>query len=568
MYSLKREEGFGKMLPIIALFVFLFVVTVTFFIIILEDRQPKEVVLNMKEVADNTGADLSTPKPLSSELLKPQEDVYNNLAPIAQFTATTPVYVGEKVTYEDLSYDRDLGGTIVNWRWEGRKDYYSKAGDYTVTLSVQDDSGQWSEPISHVIHVLDPEKEKYNLPPIACFKATNPVYIGETVVYEDCSYDADGGKIVQREWDGNQITFAKAGSYRVSLTVQDDQGKWSDPLYQYIEVRERPVVETQRKPYAIFDVSSPVYVGQTVTYTDKSYDPDSGDTIVKREWSANKADVYRTPGKYEVSLRVLDNHGAWSETYTKTIEVLDAPNNAPIANFKTNSPVYVNEPVTWENTSTDSDGIIAKEQWGGDKRYMYTEAGTYDVTLTVWDDRGAQGSITKTIQVLDRNNLPPVAKFKTNSPVSVGDRVYYWDNSYDEDGVITKVEWLGDKRDVYDKAGVYEVILRVYDDDGTYSEERQDIEVVANTNKAPVARISGPTEIHVNQTVTFKDESYDPDGYIVSNSWGSEFLSKTWNKPGAYYISLEVTDNEGKTSKTEVSIYVREEGYPLGPNDN
>lgn len=564
MNLLKNGERGKGTFHVILLFFFLVIVTLSFFFILLDERQPKVVSLNMKELGENTvGSDLEPPV-IKTELLKPEDDPVENTKPIAQFIAKTPVHVGERVTYEDQSYDKDLGGSIVNVHWEGKREFFTKPGAYTVTLRVQDDQAAWSEPISHVIMVLERPKEKYNNPPIAIFKATNPVYVGETVVYQDGSFDPDGDAIVNRQWEGKQNVFRSPGEHRVTLRVQDSQGKWSDPLFQYIVVKERPLVEVQRPPIALFDVTSPVYVGQTVTYTDKSFDQDPEDTIKNVDWSATKRSSYDKPGKYEVTLRVQDNHGDWSEPFTRVVEVLDSPNNPPFANFVTNSPIYINEPVTFENTSYDSDGIITREQWSGDKRYMYTQAGEYEVTLTVWDDDGARTSKTKKVVVLDAHNQAPVAAFHTNAPIYVGEKVYFWDDSYDEDDTITRREWSGDKREVYDNPGTYFVTLTVWDDLGETTSITKEIEVMPKENQIPIAKISGPTEIHVNQTVTFKDESYDPDGYIVSTNWGSQTLVKTWTTPGVYYIDLQVTDNRGETNLVEVPVYVREEGYPIG----
>lgn len=556
------ERGKTKVLHVVLLFVFLVMVTVAFFLIFIDDKQPKVVKLDMGQAASDTIGDVPEAPTIKTDLLKPDADPLTNTAPVAQFIVNTPVVVGEPVTFEDQSFERDLGGQIVNRHWEGKRDFYNKPGVYTVTLKVQDEQGTWSEPVSHVVHVVEKGAETYNLPPIAMFKATNPVYVGETVIYEDGSYDPDGGEIVNRRWEGKQSQFNAPGKYRVTLTVQDDQGKWSDPLFQVIEVREKPLVEVQRKPVAIFDVSSPVYVGQAVRYTDKSFDQDSGDSIVEREWSASKRSSYDKPGKYEVSLRVKDNHGAWSDVFTRTVEVIKSPNMPPVAAFSTNSPVYVNQKVEWKNTSYDRDGSIAREQWGGDKRYMYTKAGTYSVTLTVWDDKGAKGSVTKKITVLNAHNKAPVAKFSTNDPVHVGEKVYFWDDSYDADGTIVKRDWTGDKRDVYTEPGKYSVTLKVKDNLGATGSFTKVITVLDKVNQKPVAKISGPKDVKVNQTVTFGDQSYDPDGHIVSTSWGSKQLSKTWSEPGVYYVSLTVTDNRGASTKVDIPVYVTEEGYP------
>ena len=566
MFINKKDGSVTKIIALIA-FILLVIAGLIVFITVLNYKAPpKEVTYNLTELSENTGiGDINTDL-VSTDLFEEVEAKAGNTIPIAAYTVTTPVIVGQPVVFTDQSYDQDLGGSIVNWHWEGRKDFYTKPGVYTVTLKVQDDQGDWSEPISHVVTVLEPEKVEYTIPPIACFKATNPVYTGETVIYEDCSYSPSGLPIDDRMWSGKQSYFTSAGIYKVTLKVKDSSGKWSDPLYMNIQVKERPVVETQNRPVALFDVTTPVYVGQKIVYTDKSYDPD-GDTIVKKEWSANKQDSYDKVGTYNVSLRVQDKHGEWSEVYTQKVEVITSPNTPPVANFKPTEQVYVGEKVDWLNTSYDTDGTIAREQWTGDKRYLYNEPGIYSITLTVWDNEGASGSITRNIKVVDPTNKAPVAKFRTNSPVSLNERVYFYDDSYDTDGEIVKFEWSGDKRDNYDKPGTYEVTLTVWDNNGGFNSYTSYIEVNKKKNEKPVAQIAGPEYIYVNQTVTFEDKSYDTDGYIASTSWGKPTISKTWSKPGTYNVDLKVTDNYGDETFTSIVVYVREEGYPLGPSD-
>lgn len=558
---LNRESGKVRSFHLVALFIFLVVIVVSFIFIILDDRKPDKVTLDLKSLASEQADGVPEAPSIDTELLQPDAEPIVNNKPVAQFTVTTPVVIGERVEFTDLSYDTDIGDTIVNSHWEGKKDFYTKAGQYTVTLKVQDDQGNWSEPVSHVVHVVEKEADKYNMPPIAMFKATNPVYVGETVIYEDASYDPDGGQIVDRVWTGKQDSFSRAGSYTVTLKVQDDQGKWSDPLYQVVVVQEKPVVEVQRKPVALFTATTPVYVGQTVTYTNKSFDQD-GDKLIKVEWGGDKRATYNKPGKYDVTLRVQDEHGEWSDKFTRTVEVIDSPNNPPVAQFTATSPVRVGETVTYKNTSYDTDGTIAREQWGGDKRIKYDKEGTYSVTLTVWDDRGAKSSVTKQIIVQSSANVPPVAKFHTNAPVHVQERVYWYDDSYDTDGKIVKVSWSGDKRDSYDKAGIYTVTLTVTDDKGATSKYTQTVTILDKENKLPVAQISGPTVVKVNTTAIFRDESYDPDGYITSTTWGSKTISKTWVEPGVYTVDLTVTDNNGGKKKVAVTVYVTEDGYP------
>lgn len=61
--------------------------------------------------------------------------------------------------------------------------------------------------------------------------------------------------------------------------------------------------------------------GETVYYRDESSDPD-GDEIVERRWTG-KERAFFAPGEYEVTLRVKDSRGAWSEPFTRVIKVTE-----------------------------------------------------------------------------------------------------------------------------------------------------------------------------------------------------------------------------------------------------
>ena len=111
----------------------------------------------------------------------------------------------------------------------------------------------------------------------------------------------------------------------------------------------------------------------------------------------------------------------WFENY---IVVTPVPNQPPIASF-TYSPEkpVVNQPVTFDASSSyDPDGTIVKYEWDfGDGnitntteeviKHSYSEAGNYEVTLTVTDDDGATNSTTKIITVYS-----PTTIFDTGRP--------------------------------------------------------------------------------------------------------------------------------------------------------
>jgi len=112
------------------------------------------------------------------------------------------------------------------------------------------------------------------------------------------------------------------------------------------------------------------------------------------------------------------------EPWENYFVVTPVPNQPPIANF-TYSPEkpVVNQSVTFDASSSyDPDGNITSYEWDfGDGNitnttheilnHSYSEAGSYEVTLTVTDDKGATNSTTKIITVYS-----PTAIFDTGRP--------------------------------------------------------------------------------------------------------------------------------------------------------
>lgn len=139
--------------------------------------------------------------------------------PVASFVISQKeIFAGDTVDYV-TSYSSPNGLEITNERWTGRQDSFDQAGTYTISYQVQDSNGQWSDPYSVTIQVLQP-----NLPPVAMFTTDKDQYkMGEKITYLDQSTD-DEGKIEKTVWDNNPLAFFEPGPKTVTLTVTDNHG--------------------------------------------------------------------------------------------------------------------------------------------------------------------------------------------------------------------------------------------------------------------------------------------------------------------------------------------------------
>jgi len=189
--------------------------------------------------------------------------------------------------------------------------------------------------------------------------------------------------------------------------------------------------------------------------------------------------------------------GNWAEA-SAAITVQPLANQPPVARF-TFSPAnpIVNQWITFDATSSyDPDGSIVSYSWdfgdgaaatGSRVTKRYSAAGTYTVTLTVTDNRGATNSASQTITVTSPNQ-PPVASF-TFSPANPnpGDTVTFDASaSSDPDGSIVSYSWnFGDGNTgsgvtashVYSAAGTYTVTLTVTDNQGAAATAQKTIQV-------------------------------------------------------------------------------------------
>jgi len=247
--------------------------------------------------------------------------------------------------------------------------------------------------------------------------------------------------------------------------------------------------------------------------------------------------------------------------------------------------------------SEDPDGEIDNYLWsfgdgvkGSGKivKHTYEDDGTYEVTLTLTDNKGKEASETQTIDV---KNSPPQPTLTAEpkegeSPLEV---TFDLSGSSDPNGAITDFELaFGDGNSssgedilkkvshTYESAGDYEAKATLTDDDGATASTTLQISVQEPPppNKPPVAEIDADkTEGTAPLEVTFDAEaSEDPDGEIVSYNWefgdgesasGKE-VTHEFTEPGEYEVTLTVVDDRDGTSSSTEEITVEEAVYSLG----
>ena len=175
-----------------------------------------------------------------------------------------------------------------------------------------------------------------------------------------------------------------------------------------------------------------------------------------------------------------------------------AANVPPTASFtfSPSSPL-VNQWITFDaRASTDPDGTIVGYSWdfgdgatgtGSQIQKRYSAAGTYTVTLTVTDNRGATDTTARTVTV-GTPNQPPTASFTftPTNPDPGQNVVFNAAASSDPDGTIVSYAWsFGDGTTgtgmnitkAYAAAGTYTVTLTVTDNLGATGTTTRTIQV-------------------------------------------------------------------------------------------
>jgi serine protease len=322
-----------------------------------------------------------------------------NFSPTSGFNTRTTDFT---TIFSDASTDSD--GSIATWLWnfgdgdrsteQNPTHVYATAGDYRVTLRVTDNDGASSDTSSKMVRVP-------NAAPTAGFTFNTADL---TANFSDTSTDSDGS-IVRWSWnfgDGARSSsqnpihlYAAGGDYRVTLKVTDNDGATFTTSHS---------VTVNAPPTAGFTFST---TDLTANFRDTSTDSDG--SIVRWSWNfgdgarstaQNPTHVYATAGTYTVTLKVIDDDDALSDTSSKSVRV---PNAAPTAGFTFSTTVLTTD---FTDASSDSDGSIVRWSWNfGDNAisseqnpsHTYAGAGDYMVTLTVKDNDGKTDTTSQSV---------------------------------------------------------------------------------------------------------------------------------------------------------------------------
>ena len=319
---------------------------------------------------------------------------------------------------------------------------------------------------------------------------------------------------------------------------------------------------------------------------DGTWDTDwSNDPIASRTWTDNWTG--------RVKVEVSDEESSFTDTAKVTVNnvapTIDAGADQMINEGDTFvSPGIFSDPGADIWTATVNYDDASGDQplsFNPDKTfslsYVYTNNGTYTVTVRVTDDDGGMGNDTVIVTV---NNVAPVVYAGADTNINEGDSftssgsfndpgVNSWEATVDYgDGSEAQTLALIGKTfslsHVYADSGTYTVTVIVTDGDGGTG---SNIATVTVNNVAPVVYAGADTNINEGDSFTSSGSFNDPgvDSWEATVDYGDGSgaqslvltdkrfnLSHVYADNGAYTVTVTVTDGDGGTGSDIVAVTV------------
>jgi len=299
-------------------------------------------------------------------------------APTAAIAGGTGAQAGTPTAFDGTG-SSDPDGPITSYRWafgDGAtatgavaQHTYAAPGTYTVQLAVTDEDGRAATAAREVVVAPEPDPDP----------ATPTLTSGEPASGTGAAADA---------WRYAKVRVpAGATGLDVTLDGPECSKRCKPNLDLYVREATTPT---------------------TTTFACKAAGATSDEVCT----TASPAAGYWYVG-------VLTESGKAGADYTLTATVRTSgggdptPNVAPTADF---APTCVDLACTFADASSDSDGTVASRSWDfGDgatstatsPAHTYAAPGTYAVRLTVTDDDGASGTVTRSVVVTEAADPDP-----------------------------------------------------------------------------------------------------------------------------------------------------------------
>jgi PKD repeat protein len=314
-------------------------------------------------------------------------------------------------------------------------------GVHTLTLTATDSMAATGA-TSVTVSVNAPN----NQPPMATISAPasmQTVFEGTPVVFSGTGSDPEDGPLsgMALSWTSSRdgalgtgsplsISTLTAGDHTITLIARDSGGNTGTAtvLVRVLPPNRGPAV-TISTPAA----TSTVTAGTPITFTGAATDPEDGAlTGMALRWSSSRDGALGTgspfttsglsAGLHTITLSATDSGGRTGTASVQVTVMMSAANVPPIARVTGPTSGQATQRLSFDaSSSSDADGTIVSYRFDfGDgsmpvsgtantAAHSWATPGTYTVTLTVTDDRGATAMATLVVMVTPFVRVPVVA---------------------------------------------------------------------------------------------------------------------------------------------------------------
>jgi len=287
-----------------------------------------------------------------------------------------------------------------NGTWQTKE---GDAGQYKVEISVSDGTATLTK---EVLLIIDPK----NKPPVIDIDGEITVSEGETVTLAPVVSDADNDPVTvtYTGWmteDTYKTGYEDAGSYIVTIIASDGKTSVAKDVKVNVQNVNRPPVIEPIQPMRVTEGDlvkvNPVVTDQDNDQITITYGAPLND---EGEWQTVEGDA----GDYEVTVSATDGIAVVTQSLKITVIPLNRP---PVIQRIQDISVKEGEPVTIEPVIIDPDGdsfTVGYSGWmtSNTKATGYDDAGSYIVTVTATDNKGASSSVDVKI-IVENVNRPP-----------------------------------------------------------------------------------------------------------------------------------------------------------------
>lgn len=286
------------------------------------------------------------------------------------------------------------------------------------------------------------------------------------------------------------------------------------------------------------------------------------------EWQTEIGDA----GRYKVTISAKDSKGA--ESTKDLVIVIMAVNKPPVIEL---SDVTVNEgeSVSLDPKVSDPEEDEFSVEYSGymtssTKETGFEDSGSYKVTVTATDSKGAKTEKEISVTVNNVNRAPELSGLEDLS-VKEGDKIELKPETSDADNDEVTVTFS----DPLDSNGVWQTKVgdaASYDvtvtaTDGTDTAEKTITITVTPLNRPPTLTLaSEEITVQETETVQIQATAEDPDGDSVTISYSGWMSSATketdYNSAGEYEVKVTATDSKGAKTEKTVKITITDKNRP------